>query len=343
MTKDDPMSSIKTLDHRTYSSEAYPEKTQVNGDLPVCPLTGSDNVIVLETFSTSLLIECYQRDLGLDVSSEFKNVQRLQLCHCPSSDLMFFYPSITGSREFYQKLHDFPWYFPETKFEYDHAATWITPHQEILDIGCGAAQFVQKFPETSYTGLDPNYRDEKKNVHTSHQILTETIEKHAMTNPHGYDVVCAFQVLEHVANPREFLTAALTCLRSGGLLILGVPSAESYVTQITNLVLNAPPHHVTWWTDQSLYSLAKEFQLSVLDLTHAPLESWETRLYWMQRMAEIFGTKQTTHFTESPYRRLSNIAAYLGAGLITPFANPPASAQGSSVIMVAQKEYFTPS
>ncbi len=336
------MSSIHTLDHRTHSPEAYPKEAQVKRGMPVCPLTGSTDVIVLESFSTSLLIECYQRDLGLDVSSEFKNVQRLQLCHCPSSDLMFFYPCITGSPEFYRQLYTFPWYFPETKFEYDYATTWITPHQQILDIGCGAAQFVQKFPQMSYTGLDPNYRPEKNNVRTSHQILTETIEEHAVTNPYGYDTVCAFQVLEHVANPREFLTAALACLRPGGLLILGVPSAESYVTQITNFVLNAPPHHVTWWTDQSLHSLAKHFQLSVLDLTHAPVESWETRLYWMQRLVKIILPRKESHFTTLLSRRLSNIAAYLGAGFISPIASLPTSAQGSTVVMVARKDERTP-
>ncbi len=302
-----------------------------------CPLTGSTHTTLLETLPTSLLIDCYQRDLGVDVTSEFADVENLQLWQCLDSDLVFFHPAITGSAEFYRQLHHFDWYFPEDKFEYDHAAAWMTPKQQILDIGCGAAKFVQKFPQSYYTGLDPNYLQDAGVACTNTHIVTETIEEHAMTHGHGYDVVCAFQVLEHVSNPREFLTAALACLKPEGLLILGVPSAESYVTQITNFVLNAPPHHVTWWTDQSLHALAQHFQLSVLDVTHAPIESWETRLYWMQRLANMCLPMRETHFTTSLSRRLCNIAAYLGAGCISPVASVPASAQGSTVVMVARK------
>lgn len=312
-------------------------ESSTNMEGPICPLTKSLDVDVLEEFPSSLLIDCYQRDLGLNVVSEFKGIESLQLCRCRTSDLMFFYPSITGSPEFYRQLQTFNWYFPETKFEYDHAASWITPDQHILDIGCGAAQFVRKLSGTSYTGLDPNYISTKDIEHTGLHIHSETIDEHAKTNGHRYDVVCTFQVLEHVSNPREFLAAALACLKPGGLLILGVPSAESYVTRIANFVLNAPPHHVTWWTDQSLHHLADQFHLSILDLAHAPVETWETRLYWMQRMLEPFLPKNPSHFTESGSRRLSNIAAYIGAGFIMPLTSPPVSAQGSSVVMIAQK------
>ena len=304
----------------------------------ICPLTGSPNTKLLETFPTSLLIESYQRDLGLDVTSEFQGVQNLQLWQCLDSALMFFYPTMTGSEAFYSQLQHFDWYFPKTKFEYAHAATWIRPDHHVLDIGCGNGQFRQKIHPAFYTGLDPYdlARDNKEHIDTN--ILRESIAEHAIQHPQMYDAVCAFQVLEHIATPREFLAAALECLKPDGLLILGVPSAESYVTNIPNFVLNAPPHHVTWWTDKSLHTLATEFQLAVLDFTHAPVELWETRLYWMQRLAKIVLPDKEPHFTTLLSRRLYNIAAYLGAGIISQLAKPPTSAQGSTVIMVAQKK-----
>lgn len=324
--------------HQTHSPELQQTKMHVDRAKPVCPLTGSNDITVLETIPTSLLIACYQRDLGIDVSAEFTGVKNLQLCHCKPSDVMFFFPAITGSQKFYRQLHSFEWYFPESKFEYDHAATWITHHQQLLDIGCGATQFAQKFPQMSYTGLDPNYVLGNSRKHTNRHILSQTLDEHAMTHVQTYDVVCAFQVLEHVAHPDMFLTTALTCLKPGGLLILGVPSAKSYVTQIANFVLNAPPHHVTWWTNQSLLRLAGQFQLSVLDIAHAPVESWETRLYWMQRITAMLLPRKTSYFTELRSYRLATIAAFLGAGLIMPFLSLPASAQGSTVVMVARKK-----
>ena len=304
---------------------------------PICPLTRSRHVEVLEEFPASLLIKCYQRDLGINIASEFKGVTKLQLCHCLNSDLTFFHPTLPGSSEFYRKLQSFDWYYPEAKFEYARASTWIQPGHHILDIGCGAAQLARKVPLASYTGLEPNNLSTKSEALAGVNILSETITDHARSYTQTYDAVCAFQVLEHVADPREFLTDALACLKPGGILILGVPSAESYVTRIANFMLNAPPHHVTWWTDQALHYLADQFHLTILDVAHAPVEPWESRLYWMHRISRRLMPQSTAHFTESTHRQLLNILAYIAAGLIPSFVQPPASAHGSSVVMAAMK------
>ena len=304
---------------------------------PICPLTGARNIKVLEDIPTSLLINCYQRDFGIDVAAEFKGVTTLQLCRSLTSDLMFFYPSITGSPEFYRRFQAFDWYYPEGKFEHGRASAWIQPGHHVLDIGCGAAQFARTLPLVSYTGLEPNEVFPNKPGLAGINILPETITDHAKTYAQAYDVVCAFQVLEHVVAPREFLTDALACLKPNGILILGVPSAESYITRMANFMLNAPPHHVTWWTDQALRHLAHQFNLSILDLAHAPVEPWETRLYWMQRITRRLMPQSTAHFTESRRRRLLNILAYGLSGCMPSTIKPPACAQGSSVVLVARK------
>jgi SAM-dependent methyltransferase len=292
---------------------------------------------VLEDFPTSLLVNCYQRDLGINVTSEFMGVQSMQLCRCLESNLIFFYPFVTGITEFYKQLRAFDWYSPKEKFEYKRAADWIKPGDRVLEIGCGAGQFAIFIPDASYTGLEPNIVAGPKSNNMGTRILSEKVTGHAMSYSQTYDVVCAFQVLEHIGDPRTFLTAALACLKPDGLLILAVPSAESYITRIPNFVLNAPPHHITWWTDEALCYLADQFQLSILDLAHAPVESWETRLYWMQRISGMFSLQASSHFTESTSTRLLNMAAYVFAGYIHTRAKPPAEAQGASVVMIARK------
>ena len=305
---------------------------------PICPLTRSNHIEVLEEFPTSLLTACYQRDFGLDVASEFKGVDRMQLCHCLTSDLMFFYPTVTGSAGFYRRFQAFDWYYPEAKFEYERALTWIQPGHHVLDIGCGGAQFAKTIPFVSYTGLEPHDVSIQRGRLADINILPETITDHAKTYAQAYDVVCAFQVLEHVADPGEFLTDALTCLKPNGILILGVPSAESYITRLPNFMLNAPPHHVTWWTDQALRNLANQFELTILDLAHASVEPWETRLYWMERVSRGLVPRSTAYFTESRSRQLLNIMAYVVSGFMPSTVKPPASARGSTVVLTARKE-----
>ena len=40
-----------------------------------------------------------------------------------------------------------------------------------------------------------------------------------------FDVICAFQVLEHISNPREFLEDIISLLRPSGKILLAVPNS----------------------------------------------------------------------------------------------------------------------
>ena len=314
-----------------------PHRQDMDPGGPACPLTGSRAIQVLEEFPSSLLIDCYQRDLGINVASEFLDVQQLQLCRSLDSHLMFFYPAVAGSSRFYEQLQKFDWYYPADKFEYQRAAKWVQAGDRVLDIGCGAGQFSTYIPEASYCGLDPHRFPAINGGKEELSILSETVSSHAIQHSQAYDVVCAFQVLEHMRDLRTFLTATLDCLKPNGLLILGVPNAESYITRIPNFVLNAPPHHITWWTDKALCHLADHFQLSILDLAHSPVEYWETRLYWMQRISNPLIPHMHSYFTESPMLQLINIASYLGAGFLQRLTSPPSTAHGATVLLIARK------
>ena len=88
-------------------------------------------------------------------------------------------------------------------------------------------------------------------VGTQPDIRNETISQHAVSHPEEYDVVCAFHAIEHVTDPLGFARLP-TCMRPGGRLCVVVPSRDSAITEIPNFVLNAPPHHLSWWNEDAL-------------------------------------------------------------------------------------------
>lgn len=147
----------------------------------------------------------------------------------------------------------------------------------------------------------------------------------------------AFQVLEHMADPAGFLAAALACLRSGGLLALGVPAADSYVTEIADMVLNAPPHHLTWWTADALRQVAGQYGLTDVEVVRVGVEPWESRLYWTQRLAFPGGTPFGRKFSPSRSMRARLVAGYLAAGMVDRVARPGAADLGSTMVLLARK------
>ncbi len=89
----------------------------------------------------------------------------------------------------------------------------------------------------------------------------------------------SFQVLEHVRDPRDFLAACAACLRTGGLLIIGVPSDDSFPGISVNDIFNLPPHHVTFWPDRALRFALTDAGMGDIMVEHEPLAPAHLHFY----------------------------------------------------------------
>src|SRR5262249_52685274 len=140
----------------------------------------------------------------------------------------------------------------------------ISGGDEVLEVGCGRGKFAQKIATASYLGLELSREAQEMAAADGIRVILEPVETHCLQSEQRYDVVCAFQVLEHVANPVAFIDACIRCLKVGGLLIYSVPNVDSYLAYCTNVVLGMPPHHVTWWIEPTLKYAAQRFGMDVL-------------------------------------------------------------------------------
>ena len=197
----------------------------------------------------------YQKRFRVDVSKYFKGLTKIEVAECSETGYRFYYPfEIAGDGPFYEELQkamsgDDSYYRP---WGYDHQFAFekINKDERVLDIGCGSGNFLKKIREKTdkVYGLEFNNKaieDCKKEGLT---VFAETIEQHAERHAGFYDVVCAFQVLEHIHKINEFITAAVKVLRKGGSLIIGVPNNEPYFQRFNKYsTLNLPPHHMGLW------------------------------------------------------------------------------------------------
>lgn len=307
-----------------------------------CPLCHGRDLRHIATIDTIELAKLYRQKFHLDIEQEFKSVSELPLYQCLDSDLYFFSPMITGSTDFYAKLQNFNWYYLNDKFEYQFARNYIKDSDKILEIGCGKGAFAKKVTCAGYRGLEYNLAAIEKAERAGLVIHNQSIQEHALTNADTYDLVCAFQVLEHIADTRDFLDAAVTTLKKNGLLIVSVPSADSFFSMATNNILNMPPHHVTWWSDDCLQKVASYFSLELLTVKHeelAPIHRrWYATTIIMEAVYSWLGKKQSLVDCSFRHRLFHLFASAGGHVLARGLADRRVLPNGASVIAAYQKK-----
>jgi SAM-dependent methyltransferase len=255
--------------------------------VPPCPITGEPASRRVQTVGVKLLNGLWKVMFRVSTAELLGHQGRLGLWESPCG-LAFFAPMIAGDEAFYARfygrlnMHSVLAAPGVDRPEFTHAASLVPPGALVLDIGGGEGGFSRHVPHARYVGIDPNAQP---NADARIDLRRESLAEHAAAHPGAYDVVCAFQVIEHVTDPRGFAADMATCLRSGGRLIIGVPRWPSPMTDIPNFVFNAPPHHLSWWTEGALLALSARLGLQVETVTSVAVGSHDSVLYWMARLS----------------------------------------------------------
>jgi 2-polyprenyl-3-methyl-5-hydroxy-6-metoxy-1,4-benzoquinol methylase len=258
-------------------------------DKPVSPLTLKNNVTHLFDLSTKDLVRTYSK-FGIDTSLLFENIDQISAYQCNQTGFRFYYPSVEGDSLFYEKCGNIDWYYVPWKWEHEIISLSLQKGSSLLEIGSGQGGFIENISkkfDIDCVGLELNRAAVESSKNKGLNVLNQTIQEHSLNNANIYDVVCSFQVLEHIADVKSFIEGSLICLKPGGKFIISVPNNGSYVFDSRN-VFNSPPHHVGMWDETSLKSIANIYNLKLEDIVIEPLQEHHMDFYFHVVYKNVF-------------------------------------------------------
>lgn len=316
------------------------------------PLIKQEKIELIDTIYTKDIEKLYRqknRQIAQLVRQEFGNTKKISLYEGCESGLKFFHPLITGSAKYYEQLEqNFSLYYMDDKDEYRYASKFISSSDRVLEIGAGKGAFTKHINPQKYLGLEFSDRAIKIAAQANINLQKKSIEEYANNydNQNAYSVVVSFQVLEHVANPSQFVASALKCLQDGGLLIFSVPAEDSFISTSINDMLNLPPHHVTRWSDRALESLGKKFNLEVVKIQHNQLgeyaeyhKRWYLKCIVQSALMKLLGIKKKIVDTSILTIIIGKISAAVGWFLTAGFQEPELMPNGHTVTVVYRQKH----
>jgi SAM-dependent methyltransferase len=308
-------------------------------ELPRCPITGTPARRKVQGISAKFVRDMWRYAGGVDVDRFFAGRDEVGLYESECG-LMFFEPRTAGDQAFYSEFyaridaHGVLNAGIDSRVEYLAAARHIPPGAAVIDVGCGGGEFRRHLRHANFRGLDPFA---PADAHES--VLRESLEQHLQGNAGTYDVATAFQVVEHVTEPRAFVARMADLLKPGGLLIVVVPLHPSPLSEIPNWLLNAPPHHLTWWCKPALAALARELALDPVAIEELPVSPHQGPVLWLHRLCMVrTDPPPNERYFAAQWSWYAGLAlAYALSRLAVRLKPLPAGARPVDVMLVARK------
>ena len=219
------------------------------------PITGGETRYI-KSISTAEITKLYRR--YSDVSRFFTNLPNVELYECADTGYRFYYPfTVAGDGPFYEDLSREPLYYVAWKNEHAIADTYIQTGNKVLEQGCATGSFLKREQETKKivpygTELNDEAKSQAEKLGINFEKITDA------------DVVCSFQVLEHIADVRSFVEEAIAAAKPGGYIIFAVPNNDSFMKDDPRGFLNMPPHHMGIWTKSVFESFPTFFPLELV-------------------------------------------------------------------------------
>lgn len=247
-----------------------------------CPLCGSAEANVVSETPYAEIWSHLHAEWGAVISDAVKTAHSLEplvkLQTCSKCQLQYFSPAIPGSAQFYSELtSSCPHYYTDQKWEFDYVKKILKHDHKVLDVACGQGAFLRSIVDSVdlAIGIDTNPDAVSRGNEAKLRINNLSVEEFSVDHGEKFDLVSAFQVIEHLGSVMPFVRAAYRCVKPGGILVLSVPN-RARRSDLSFGSLDYPPHHISRWAEDQLSMIAVELNAELVSIAKQPLDKSQT-------------------------------------------------------------------
>lgn len=278
---------------------------QQNADEPLqsttpCPACGHGTIVgefavraaeAAQHFVLEELDACRHRALAQHIRSLWGG-DSCSLMRCAACGCRFAVPFVGGDETFYTLAYQRTGY-PGAKWEYRRALDFLDAlpraRRRILEIGAGNGRFIATLPPqivrredvvaTEFS--DYGIGELRRLGVTALKCDFRTLSRERCGG--GFDVVCLFQVLEHLDDlDRAFAKFRELC-NDGGVIVLSTPNdARIRFNEANSALIDMPPNHLTLWTRDAMERVASRNGFRLVEHCHEPKDRVRDSLLFLK-------------------------------------------------------------
>ena len=266
-----------------------------------------------------------------------------EVVQCDKCGFCYSNPYIAGDMQFYNLAYDrcgYPTWKWEFQLTYD-VLKKFSKNISLLEIGAGDGAFIKRIAEDIV--LKENLFCTEFSRYGRHQInnfgvkcFSEDIRDLPNSELEGsFDIVCMFQVLEHMDRLDVLFRKLNWLMKRGGSLFISVPNPriiEFY--ELNGALLDMPPNHIGRWNKQCFQEIGKQngFHLDDYKVEDGSMISMAKQfvIYRYLRRSQQSGSVENK-IEQIRGRYLNRVMRVVGAALNSIVAMPAFAKKGVGI------------
>ncbi len=142
---------------------------------------------------------------------------------------------------------------------------------KVLDVGAGSGKWVRHLRARGIDarGVEPSRALFDRFLSVDGAFVCDVLGNYVRATSERFDVVTAFDVIEHVKEPMEFLEQVAALLKPGGAFFVSTPDVSSLAARIFGKRWHFYyPYHLSYFSPATLTRAARQCGLLGLDVRH---------------------------------------------------------------------------